>query len=605
MRKKNEFYIYTSMWMIAVIILLVLLVQNLGDARVVNYSGIIRGATQKLVKEEISGFPDDWLIGRLDGIIVNLQTGDGEFNLRRNGDKNYQEQLAKLKEIWEQIKREIQLVRQGEVSSDNLYELSQVHFTEADQMVLLAEQSSEQKLLKSIGIYTATLLLSVAAFTIVNRRNRRLLLKSIHTDNLTGILNRDGFKAEAASLLRRYPDNRYCLIEFDIDDFKFLNTSYGYEQGDRLLCALADCIQSTYNGDQLSARIASDDFVILVKQGPELVDRLRNLLADTLHLAFLNISEFITFTIGAYELPEDCGNIQTVMDKANMAHKNAKAEGKSISLWYDEMLLDKLNWENQLTKRMRKALGNGEFKMYLQPKYSLDDLKIRNAEALVRWDIPDEGTVCPDQFIPLFERNGSIAEIDFYILEKACAYIRKYLDTFGTEFHISVNFSRVTIYQQRCYSTILEITDRFQIPHNCIEIEITESAFNGISEVIVQKILNLQEEGFIISMDDFGSGYSSLNLLNKLPIQVLKLDHEFLREYGTEGKAKNVISCVTELAHTLDMKVVCEGVERQEHVDFLKKIGCDYGQGYFFSKPIPEEEFCLADLEQSAKELAN
>ena len=279
------------------------------------------------------------------------------------------------------------------------------------------------------------------------------------------------------------------------------------------------------------------------------------------------------------------------MDKANMAHKNAKTEGKSMSLWYDERLLDKLNWENRLTKRMRKALGNNEFKLYLQPKYSLGDLKIRNAEALVRWEIPDEGTVCPDQFIPLFERNGSIAEIDFYILEKACAYIRKYLDTFGTEFHISVNFSRVTIYQQRCYSTILEITDRFQIPHNCIEIEITESAFNGISEVIVQKIMNLQEEGFIISMDDFGSGYSSLNMLNKLPIQVLKLDQEFLREYGTETKAKNVISCVTELAHTLDMKVVCEGVEKQEHVDFLKKIGCDYGQGYFFSKPISEEEF--------------
>ena len=278
MRKKNEFYIYTSMWMIAVIILLVLLVQNLGDARVVNYSGIVRGATQKLVKEEIGGFPDDQLMDRLDGIIANLQTGDGEFNLHRNGNKKYQEQLAKLEEIWEQMKTEIQLVRQGQVSSDNLYELSQVHFSEADQMVLYAEQSSEQKLLKSIGIYTATLLLSVAAFTIANRRNRRMLLKSIHTDNLTGILNRDGFKAEAASLLHRYPDNRYCLIEFDIDDFKFLNTSYGYEQGDRLLCALADCIQSKYNGDQLSARIASDDFVILVKQGPELVDELRNLL---------------------------------------------------------------------------------------------------------------------------------------------------------------------------------------------------------------------------------------------------------------------------------------------------------------------------------------
>lgn len=594
MRKKNEFFIYTTMWVAAIIILMVLLVQNLGDARIVNYSGIVRGATQKLIKEEMNDDQDDALIARLDGIIENLQTGKGEFNLHRNGNKKYQNELSILKNLWEDMKEEIYRVRKKQVSTDNLYELSQEHFAIADQMVLLAEESSEQKLHRFIGIYAGVLAFLIGSFTVGNRRNQKALEESIYTDSLTGLLNREGFKAEAVSLLRQYPDNQYCLVEFDIDDFKFLNNSYGYEQGDKLLCALADSIQFKYHKDQLCARIASDDFMILAKKTTDLVDDMRRLLKDTLQQeALLNLSEFITYTFGAYEIPEGYGRIQSVMDKANIAHKNAKTLGKSMTVWYDETFLEKLNWENQLTKRFKRALGHAEFKMYLQSKYSLNDLKIQSAEALVRWEIPGHGIVCPDDFIPLFERNGDIAEIDFYILEKACEFIRNHLDTCGREFSVSVNFSRVTIYQQRCYSTIMEIVDRYQIPHHCIELEITESAFNGISEVIIQKITNLQEMGFIISMDDFGSGYSSLNLLDKLPIQTLKLDREFLREYGIGEKAKNVISCVTELAHTLDIEVVCEGVEKQEHVDFLKNIGCDYGQGYFFTKPIPQEEFKL------------
>lgn len=601
MRKKNEFFIYTFMWIAAVAVLLVLLMQNVGDARIVNYSGIVRGATQKLVKEEMIGQQDDELLHKLDDIIDNLQTGTGEFNLQKNHDSEYQEQLERLDHIWDLIKEEIYKVRVDNISTEKLYELSQEHFVEADKMVLLAEQSSENKLIRFIIIYGGVLLVSICLFTILNIRNRKALENSIYTDNLTGILNRAGFETGAASLLRQRTGNPYCLLEFDIDDFKFFNNSYGYESGNKLLCALAEGLRKNYHTDQLCARIASDDFVILAKMDAQVIDSLRSILASILRQeSLLNISEFVTFTVGGYEIPEDGTIIQSVMDKANMAHKNAKTMGKSVTTWYNEKLLEKLNQENKLKNRLRRALENGEFKMFLQPKYTLANLEIHSAEALVRWDFPEQGLIYPDNFIPLFERNGSIADIDFYILRKACEYIKYTIEEYGEDFSIAVNFSRVTIYQQRFYQTILEIVDRYQIPHHCIEIEITESAFNEISDGMVKKLLQLQETGFIITMDDFGSGYSSLNRLDKLPIQVLKLDREFLQEYESSDKVKNVITCVTELAHTLDIRVVCEGIEQREHVEFLQKIGCDYGQGFYFSRPIPQEVFQLKTRVETA-----
>ena len=594
MRKKNEFFIYTCMWIIAVMILLVLLMQSLGDARIVNYSGIVRGATQKLVKEEMNGSPDEALLQQLDGIIDNLQTGRGEYRLRKNNDKEYQEQLRQLDHVWGLMKYEIYMVRQKLAPPAVLYDLSQKHFELADQLVLMAEENSEYKLLRSIATYGVALLLSVCVFTIVNDRNRKALENSIYTDNLTGLLNRAGFENGAAELLRQRGTKKYCLIELDVDDFKFLNSSYGYEQGDRLLRALADGLKSRYHTDQLCARAASDDFVVLAKQTPGNVEELRGLLAEVMRQdCLLNVSEFITFTVGAYEISNNNERIQTVMDKANMAHKSAKAQGKSNTVWYNETFLEQLNQENRLKNQLHRSLENGDFKMYLQPKLQLADMKIQGAEALVRWDIPGKGIIPPDQFIPLFERNGEIVEIDFYMLEKACGYIRRHIDTYGREFCIAVNFSRLTICQPGFQDRMLEIVNRSQVPHHCIEVEVTESAFNETSDVMVKKAQNLQAEGFIISMDDFGSGYSSLNLLDKLPIQIVKLDREFLRTFSETAKVRSVIACVTELAHSLDIQVVCEGIEKEEHVRFLQEIGCDYGQGFFFSKPVPQELFRL------------
>ena len=340
MRKKNAFFVYTCMWGIAILALMALLIQNMGDARVVNYSGIVRGATQKLVKEEMNGQPDDPLLLMLDGIIDNLRTGEGEFDLRRNGDRAYQEQLWRLDGIWEQVKKEIYRVRAGETSPEALYALSQEHFAEADRMVLLAEQSSDSKLIRFIVAYLVVLLVSVCVFTILNERNRRALENSIYTDNLTGILNREGFEARAAQLLGLHGGERYCLMELDIDDFKYFNNSAGFELGDKLLQTLAGGLQARYHTGALCARIDADDFVILTERSPEAVEELRDCLAALLREGPLaNVSEFITFTVGGYELTGG-EEIHSVMDKANMAHKSAKAAGKSETVWYSGELLD-------------------------------------------------------------------------------------------------------------------------------------------------------------------------------------------------------------------------------------------------------------------------
>lgn len=592
MRKKGEFLIYTGMWTVAVLILVGLLLQNLGDAKIVNYSGMVRGATQKLVKEELNGEQDDRLILQLDGIIQELRTGEGEFGLNWNGDRAYQASLEDIARVWAEIKDELYRYRAGQGSGETLYALSQTHFELADLMVQCAEQSAESRLLGSIVFYFVILALSIGIFLFLEHHSRRALEKSSFTDSLTGIRNRAGFEAAAEGLLRQRAGRSYVLLELDVNDFKFINSTYGYEFGDRLLGVISETLEACCEEGEACGRLDADDFVALLCREPLLLNDLRCALGEAIREQLnLDVSNIISFTVGGYTVPEENEPVQSMMDKVNLAHRGAKKQGASATLWYSTALLEKMQQENQLKNRMRRALEEEEFKLYLQPKCELAGLEIFGAEALVRWEFPGRGLVYPDEFIPLFEANGAIVDLDFYMLNKTCAYIRARMDKGEAPLSISVNFSRVTIYSRSFQERVLEIVDHCRVPHGCIELEITESAFNEIPEDVVETLMYLQEEGFRVSMDDFGAGYSNLNLLDKLPIQVLKLDREFLWEFEQNERAKNVITCVVELAHSLGVKVVCEGVECPEHLAFLQKIGCDYGQGYYFSKPVPQEAF--------------
>lgn len=591
MRTKRGFQLYTGMWLLAVLLLIMMLLWNAGDARIINYSGLVRGATQRLVKEEMNGRPDDELITRLDGIIYDLQTGRGDYGLAKNNNKDFQNRLSELNEIWKDMKDEITSVRSGSTSDERLYELSQQHFEMADQLVLRAEQNSNHKLISFISVYFLILLLSIAVFVIVNKRNQKKLETATSTDKLTGLLNRSGFESAATNLLQQQSKKKFVIVAFDIDNFKIMNDSIGYVQGDRLLCALALTLKNWKDGQYLCARLDADDFILLVREDEDVVFELQNLLEHTAKMqGFLKPFGDVGFTYGAYQIQNNEELIMTIMDKAEMAHKAAKAAGKPL-VWYDEQLLKKLTQERRLKEQLQNALINQEFKLYLQPRVELSNLRVVGAEALVRWELPGHGTLYPDSFIPLFEENGSIADLDFYMLKKVCRYLHQRQIQGQELFPVSVNFSRVTLYQQAFYETFSSIVDQYRIPHDCIEIEVTESAFNDIADIVFKMLNKLEEEGFPIAMDDFGSGYSNMNLLGSLPLQIIKLDKVFLKESDEHDRVKGIIICAVELAHTMGVQIVCEGAESEQHVNFLREIGCDFAQGYYFTRPIPQREF--------------
>ncbi|MDL0334377.1 EAL domain-containing protein, partial [Clostridioides difficile] len=281
----------------------------------------------------------------------------------------------------------------------------------------------------------------------------------------------------------------------------------------------------------------------------------------------------------------------TIMDRANTARKTIKGGHKNSFAFYDKEMHKKILKEKEIENSMVDALNNGEFIVYFQPKYSLSDYQIIGAEALVRWDNPQKGLIPPIEFIPVFERNGFIVNIDFYVFEEVCKKIREWMDEGQKVVPISVNLSRMHFVNSNFIEKFKLIVDKYKIPTRLIELELTETAVLDNIEGLLDTMNNLKEKGFVISMDDFGTGYSSLNLLKELPVDILKLDRAFFTEKDESNNEKIVISNVIKMAKELKMKVISEGVETISQVEFLKQIGCDMVQGYLFSKPMPVKEF--------------
>lgn len=586
MKQKQSMGVYTCIWVIAIIILIVSLFQNLGYAKVINYSGIVRGATQKLVKEELQGDRDDQTIAYLDNILDELQTGQGQFDLMKIDDDEYQQQLSEVKGIWNVIKDKIYEVRNG--NQDNqLYELSQEYFTKANQMVATAQLISDNSLVSSIALFFIYLILTGGVFAFWYHYKQKQIQKVMYTDKLTGLHNFLAFELDLQKRLENLEDESYALLCFDIDDFKYLNTTYGYAFGDQLLQVIASSLQAFIQDKGSCARNGSDRFYALIPYYDNIIDDLKIRLKDDMKKGIdLDIIDDITFTFGGYLIDKNC-LVQDILDDALLAHKNAKSTGKGYIVWYDQNLLDKLYQENLIVKQMHHGLQNREFQLYLQPKFLIPSLQVVGAEALVRWHMHDGSVLYPDDFIPLFEKNGFIYELDFDIFKQTCQFIHEY--HLNEDFPISINFSRVTIHHKDFYQHFHQIIEDYQIPTGSIEIEITESAFNDLSSSIMTMLTQLRSEGFMISMDDFGAGYSSLNLLNSMSVDVLKIDRQFLSEQ--ESKSEQIIQLIVELTKSLNLKVICEGVETQADVELLTKVHCPLGQGYFISKPIIKDEF--------------
>ena len=299
----------------------------------------------------------------------------------------------------------------------------------------------------------------------------------------------------------------------------------------------------------------------------------------------------ITMKWGVYTIIDRTISVEQMCDRALLAASSIKGQYGKYFAEYDDMLRNMMLKKQAVTDCMESALEQQQFQVYFQPKYRISDEKLAGAEALVRWKHPEWGLQSPAEFIPLFEQNGFITKLDQFVWDKACSSMKEW-DLEGLpRISVSVNVSRADIYNADLSEILRETVEKYQLPASRLHLEITESAYTENPKQIIDTVSRLRDMGFIIEMDDFGSGYSSLNMLNEMPIDILKLDMKFIRSETAKPNSQGILRFIIDLARWMHLDVVAEGVETGEQLERLRQIGCDYVQGYYFAKPMPCEEF--------------
>ncbi|HBF8489465.1 EAL domain-containing protein [Clostridioides difficile] len=429
----------------------------------------------------------------------------------------------------------------------------------------------------------------------IHKKSKEKLEEFAFKDNVTGIGNSNKFNLEGGKFLSSHEKKNLVLIYFDIDKFKLVNDRFGYEEGDRVLKEIAEIIKNIFKEQSVFSRISNDNFAIIFekKNNRESIIEICELIRKKLSMikTSLGVELNLIPSIGVYFVEEGETNISTCLDKAMIAKTTVKRKYLKVYEIYAENLKETLIEERDIEQEMHDALKNEQFKVYLQPKVDLSTTKIVGAEALVRWQHPKKGLISPGVFIPIFEKNGFITELDMFVFTQVCKNFKRWENENFPTFPISINLSRVHLENPGFISELERITKEYEIEPNLIEIELTESAIFDNTKILFKIMQTLKSVGFKISMDDFGSGYSSLNMLKDMPIDVLKLDRQFFITVGNAKKSQIVVSSIVQMAKQLDIKVVSEGVETVEQAEFLRFIGCDMAQGFLFARPMPIEEY--------------
>ena len=386
------------------------------------------------------------------------------------------------------------------------------------------------------------------------------------------------------------------FIQFDIRKFKIVNDLYGEKFGDEVLDFIINQLKEICNDEQFFINLRSDVFMIVTEYDSEeeLVEFIQEF--DSRASYFKNIK--LQMSYGIYTVEDKKMELRQMEDRAAMARKAAKNNILKNILFYKEQFKDSLYNRKFIEENMQAAITEKQFLMYLQPKYSIAKNEIIGAEALVRWRHPERGMIYPDQFIPVIEENGFVRKVDYYIWEEACHFIKKCMDEGINTCPVSVNVSRVHLRDDECIKTLSGMIEENGIPKELLELEITETADD---QQISLKALQLKEEGFTLLMDDFGSGYSSLNILLETPFDVIKLDKKFIENMMVSEKGRLLLEQVVSMAGKLDIGLLAEGVETRDQIDLLESIGCDQVQGYYYAKPMPKEEFFELLKQQHAR----
>ncbi len=422
-----------------------------------------------------------------------------------------------------------------------------------------------------------------------NRRLRHIA----EYDELTGLLTRNAFNRAVEMTLLKHPQEvaagEYAIVFFDILRFKAVNDLFGMAEGDRLLIYVADIIAEAAENGGAASRIGSDRFaVFLRKSGDELEHFIHSYLEA---IANYELAFEIVSNAGVYVINDVNMSVEAMLDRAIIAQASIKGSYATKYSYYNEAQRNAMLGEQEIVGMMTTALAEKQFMVYFQPQYNHSTGKLVGAEALVRWKHPERGMIMPGTFIPIFEKNGFISKLDLFVFEQVCSFQRICMDDGVPVVPVSVNLTRSDLFQSDFIEQMECIRKKYDVTTDLIRIEITETAIVGSNRHAAEIIEKLHSYGYVVEMDDFGSGYSSLNVLKDINMDILKLDMKFIADQDADSRGGIVLSSIVRMAKWLNLPVIAEGVEHEHQADFLRSIGCDYMQGYLYSKPIPHNEY--------------
>ncbi|PBI47919.1 EAL domain-containing protein [Clostridioides difficile] len=454
--------------------------------------------------------------------------------------------------------------------------------------------NSEQIINRAIYAVLFIVLIFIAIIFYINyikKSNEKEILSLAYEDKVTYIGNQNKFYRECSKYLLDKPSLNYIIVYIDINNFKMINDTFGYEFGDNLLITIAKALKEELTEGEVYARLSSDYFAIFCdyKNGRNKIirklDSIRNNIESNLSIVFE-----ISLCVGIYFVEEGEVDIQKAVNKANMARSVAKGKNINYAI-YNEDVRNKLSEESMILDDIKIALVKNQFEVYYQPKFSLVNGEMIGSEALIRWNHPEHGFISPAVFIPIAEKSKLILKIGRFVFERVCTDLSEWKKQGKKIVPVSVNLSRVELYQPDIVKFINKTIQMYNLSSDLIEIEITETvAINELN--ILKNILNeLRKYGFSISMDDFGTGYSSISCLRDMPIDILKLDKSFLDGIEHDERSRNIAKSIVSLAKSLDLVVIIEGVESKEQAELMKQFGCDLVQGFYFARPMPAKNF--------------
>lgn len=448
--------------------------------------------------------------------------------------------------------------------------------------------------------YTSILTILIFGFITITtaytfKKNKKEMELIAFYDPITNGLNKDGFTLRFKEIVAPNPTYRYSMVLINMRHFKLINEQFGKENGDKLLHHINQCIEKCLHPNEFVGRFTADRFFICLK------DRDQNIIESRLRYMVAEINTFNENNETPYNLEFHCGvrimdesthELIKLQDHAHVAYEHAVAE-KVFAVFYDQQFINKLLKEQELNMLFEDSLKRGDFKLYLQPKVRLDTGTVCGAEALVRWFHPEKGVIYPSDFIPLFESNGKICQLDLYMFTEVCKTLQRWEKSGRQLFPISFNLSRQHYFHNPAFlDSFIQVATEYKIPKGLLDFELTESIFfdSDKFKAVKKSLDEMHHQGFLCSLDDFGVGYSSLGLLKEFDIDTIKFDRQFFLDVSTD-KSKTIVESLMGMSEKLGIKTVAEGIETHHQLSYLNETTCNIIQGYIYSMPLAVPEF--------------